>query len=283
MAETKKPASTRKPVKRGPTKAAALKALGITQEDLDTIKKVAAARELAEKTEAQQQAKQETYEALAERNEPVPADVQTEAKVVNPNAPKYVRNLRHVEVGFRLERQQGPGKKRTELKPRGQRGDLTKLQPGDEADANLQTQVAYDVVEIITAEEAQAIISKQSTNAQQAVHPALAMLRNPSGQEYGPNGFQGVREQESYTVAHLDPAQMQGRVDDRAVARGNPVVRVTETQVGPIGTGPIVDFTPPTAQVQDQIARQKGENAPQGPAAGLAPGVQVTVDPVQRT
>jgi hypothetical protein len=304
MAEDPKPAAKaakkatparKKTTRRGPTKAAALKALGLTQEDLDTLKAVAQAREVAAESDdrpaealasdpvnRQNLAAQTGEETVPVTLDPKLAKATEFTPEPDPNAPKYIRNLRGTDVGFRLERQQGPGKKRTDLKPRGMRGDLAKLQPGDESDANLQTQIAYNVVEVIGQEEAESVIAKQSTNQQQAVHPALAMLRNPKGEEYGENSFQGVQEEQSYTVAHLDPAQMQGKVDDKTVARGNPVVRVGETQQGPIGGGPIVDFTPPNVRA-DEIARQKGENAPQGPAAGLAPGVQVKIAPTERT
>src|SRR4051812_32863140 len=58
MATQKKPAAPtrKKTTKRGPTKAAALKALGLTQEDLNTLKTLAELRE----QNAEQRAKEPT-------------------------------------------------------------------------------------------------------------------------------------------------------------------------------------------------------------------------------
>jgi hypothetical protein len=120
----------------------------------------------------------------------------------------YVRNLRHVDVGFRLTRQQKQGEKRTNLKPRGSRGDMLQLQQGDLKDPELQTQVGYGLVEVIPEGEARAAISKQFTNQQTQVPAHIASLRNPKGEAYEQaNPVRIASDDEAYgvKVADLDP------------------------------------------------------------------------------
>jgi hypothetical protein len=272
----KKPA--RKPAaKRGPTKAAALKALGLTQADLDVLKQVAAAREA------------------------VTPDTTPDVKVQNPEPPVtakneapaptgfYARNLRNAEVHIRLTRQEKT-KKRLELKPRGQRGDLAKLQPEDVEDDELLANVGI-LVEIITAGEAKDILAKQLNNVQAAVHPAMAMLRNELGQPYRPENIRVEAEfnSQGQTVAYLTPQggeagalPSKGRagVDWAAIHGGQQPQQATAPSA--IGGNPAIisdGFAHPDPAAQaDAIARIKGL---EGPAAGIG-GLQVTVDPVQK-
>lgn len=285
--EATKPAAKKRPApKKGPTKAAALKALGLTQDDLATLRQVAQARELAEKTKTQQASKVEAFESITA---PVLSpSIAAMPAVVDDTL--FIRNLRNVEVGFRLERQQGAGKKRTELKGRGQRGDIKRIERTDLTDANLQTQISYGVVEVIGAIEANSVIAGQAHNQQQAVHPAMAMLRNELGQEYAPDSIRTEAEfnSQGVTVATLDPRQMQGQVPDKQVGRGEPVRRVApgNANVAQVGGNPAIlsdGFNPPDAAVQrDAAARQRLDGA-QGPEAGLPAGMRVTVEPTQRT
>jgi hypothetical protein len=181
---------TRKaPAKRGPTKAAALKALGLTQEDLDYLKE----RHEPPVTEAVAPTEQppEGYEfvssspELLRRKREAEDEARMQAEPVPNAAPThevhvpevetvptwYVRNLRNMEVSYRLTRQQKQGEKRTTLKPRGQRGDTARLDHGDLNDSELQTQLAYGLVEILPEGEALEVIRKQSFNSQVAQHP----------------------------------------------------------------------------------------------------------------
>lgn len=288
-ASAAKTSTRRKTTKRGPTKATALKTLGITKEDLEALQELkrareiaAAERELAEKTEIQQEAKQATVAALEAQDEPVPADLAADVNnVTSPQGPFFVRNLRNADVGLRLERQD-KGKKRFDLKPRGQRGDLQKLQNEDLDDDHLLQNIALGVVEVITAGEAKDIIEKQSKNIQAGVHPAMALLRNPKGEAYEQTQVPVVHDG-SYTVAYLEKQggeagalPDQGRGVDWEAARRGPV------NPG-IGGNPAIisdGFARPDAAAQaDAIARRKDL---EGPAAGLG-GVQVTVAPTERT
>jgi len=291
MAETPKPAakpaaSTRKKTtKRGPTKATALKALGLTKEDLELLAKVKAVRE-----QKQSPPTQPVYEAGSHTNAAKAAleAAEQESKAKAEEEPKagpfYARNLRNVEVGFRLARQD-KGKKRFDLKPRGQRGDLVKLQPEDLEDDTLINQVNYGVIEIITAAEAKAALEKQSTNAQQAIHPAMAMLRNELGQPYEPENIRTEAEfnSQGITVAQLKPVGGEfGEIEFDRANRGSFNRNQPVNNTAPGGNPAIISdgFARNDSAAQaDAVARRKDL---QGPEAGLG-GVSVVVEPTQRT
>lgn len=307
----------RKPAKKRstqPTKAQALKKLGLTQDDLDTLKELAAARaeraqpvepapvteterlqELQEKTEHQQAAKRAAALALQQAGLPVPQELSDETGVTVENKPDlwYARNLRGVEVRFRLSRQQGPNQKVRPLKPRGQRGDMFKLEPGDLEDPELQTQVAYGLVEVIPYAEAKAAIEKQGYNVQSAPHPALSALRTPTGKEYAEGAIRTEPEFNSQgtVVAHLDPVPNAPglgtvRTDARgAIDRSAPQEGVPNEPGRSLGGNPAI--------LSDGFAAMQGDNAKaaqadaiarrkdlEGPAAaGIG---RVSVDPVHR-
>lgn len=276
MAETRKPATTtrKKTTRRGPTKAAALKALGLTQEDLNILKQVAAARE-----EAAAYASGETKSVDLQPIEELPQPVnQPDPDAQTPNN-WFVRNLRYVQVGFRLTRQQDTKTKRTDLKPRGQRGDLAKLKEEDLQDDELLRQVNLGVVEIIPFGEAKKVLEGQATNQQQQGNPLHDALRNELGKPYdaGAIKLEPSYEDQGIVVAQLTPQggeagaiASQGRGVDWQAARnigGNPAI---------ISDG----FNPPDAAAQaDARARQKNV---EGPAAGLAEGIKVVVEPTRR-
>lgn len=302
MAETptaaKKPSATRKKTtKRGPTKAASLKALGLTQEDLDAIKQL---RELRVKNDTEVYSANVTSppgeyisnnEAAVEEEIPDALKTVEERKADHADEagqPLFVRNLRAVEVNYRLNSQQGQGKKRTELKPRGQRGDLTRLSDEDRGDPVLENQLAYGVIEIITLKEAKEIIAKQAQNQQQAVHPAMAMLRNELGQEYAPENIKVAPEfnSQGVVVAKLNPVA--GGYGELTVDRGGinregvPAQQPQQVHRSIGGNPAIISdgfARNDTAAQADAVARRKDL---QGPAAGLG-GVQVSVAPTQRT
>lgn len=279
MAETTKTSSPRKrtTTKRGPTKAAALKALGLSQDDLDTLKAVAAAREAAAQQQEEAPVEQPTPpEPIA--NEPQPVAL----PAPDPDQPVvfYARNLGSV-TRFRLSRQQDRTKRATELKPRGQRGDMLRLEPQDLNDPELITQVEYGLIEIITEAQARDIIRKQAHNIQQAVHPAMAALRNELGEEYPQDAVRVDVEYNSQgiTVAQLTPQgggagalPDLGRrgVDWNAIRQGQaaPVMQPVQNP----SPGRIVSdgFAKPDVAA-DMVARQKNL---EGPAAG---GVQRVV------
>lgn len=310
MATAKQQAAARKPTKRrGPTKAAALKALGLTQADLDAIKdlkelgaqhgaspmqsvpesvrEVAEDAGLAQKSKAQQRAKEATYDELVKQNSEIPADlardVESQRGVPNPastgaEGPQtfFIRNLRLVEVGIRLERQSDQKTKRIDLKPRGTRGDIKPLQEGDLQDSTLIANVELGVVEIITAAEAQKAIKNQVNNAQTAIHPAMAMLRNPLGEEYADGAVQGVEDyvDESVVVARLTPVGGEfGEIAFNRENRGS-FDRAPQEQGRSLGGNPhILSDGFAAARAADEVARSK---TVEGPAAGLG-GIQTVV------
>jgi hypothetical protein len=207
-----------------------------------------------------------------------------------------MRNLRDMEVNFRLSRQTESGKKRTHLEPRGRRGDIVKLEPEDLRDVELQTQVQYGLVEVIPEGEALEAIRKQYNNAQTSVPAHIAALRNPLGQEYDlPVRTLSDEEAMGYKVADLDPALMQGKLSDREIKAGggfaqpNLVGPVQNPSPGRIISDGFLDQTQTglgnsagdnerAAQV-DALARSKQF---EGPGAGLG-DVVVRVAPTQKS
>lgn len=302
----------KKPAKRGPTKAAALKALGLTQEDLDNLKALKELR--TEVNEAQREVERKDVQvsvALTPEAEEVtegrknfpdewsaaaPQAVGQDATPTNTEPVFYMRNLRGVEVSFRLTRQEDT-RKRTTLKPRGQRGDMQKLNPEDLKDSELRTQVAYQLIEIIPEGEALSAIDKQAYNASQpGVRPLEAMLVNSKGER--PDGGMTVKtddlpfEQQGITVARLNPQDnsptgelpSRGRGIDWEKARnigGNPAI--ISDGFADAGQQSTEAVDPRAAAVaRDAVARRRGGER-SGPSRGGLEGMKVTVDPVQKT
>jgi hypothetical protein len=264
-----------------------------------TAKKTTRAKSTTQKSspkKATSRAKTTTAKKRAPRKAaPKKTAAPVEQAVEQPQEPtRYAaRNLTGYEFGFRLERQSDKGKKRTDLKPRGQRGDFVILQDGDLDDPGLQDQVNVGAIEIITAAEATKIAQKQTTN-QQKVHPALAMIRNEYGEEYEEGAFHVDQsfEDQGVVVARLNDGQIavgRGGIDrtgqsgpepehSRGAGRlrrpgGAPASSSLATQVPTGGSNA-------TAANVDAKARIKGLG---GPSAGLPDGIQVTVAPTQQT
>lgn len=265
MTTSKKPSTgttaRKTTTKRGPTKAAALKALGITSEELEVIKSLREGVEAAKSFDGEK-AEVSAIEAAPEPREPI----------------FYMRNLRGMDLGFRLESQEGQGKKRTDLKPRGERGDMKKISKEDLHDANLATQVSFGLVEIITEYEALQIIEKQNTNISRAPS-VVSQLRNEKDEAY-PEGAVIVEpsfEDQGIVVAHLNP---QGGGAGEIPGQGRGGIDWQQARSGvqqnvPAGGNPAIISDGFAA---DAIARQKGL---EGPAAGLG-GVKVTVAPTEK-
>jgi len=305
MADAKKPS---RPRAKPPTKAQALKALGLTQEDLDVLKSlkegVEAARQFEGKNaeisaiEAESVASKEKLAATAEVTSASPAPFGTGVRDsigFHPDLSMgpvtetvwYARNARNVEVSYRLTRQKKMGERRTDLKPRGMRGDIVKLQPGDLEDAELQTQVAYGLIEIIPEGEALEAIKKQGYNATQQPHAPLNVLRNELGHPYSEDAIRVASHEEAhgYTVAKLDSnGSESGDLPSRGKA-GIDWEKARNLNIAPPGNPAIVSdgFAPqgPNAadMAKDALARQKNL---EGPGAGLGT-VAVVIEPTQRT
>lgn len=288
----KKPTTRRKTTKRGPTKKTALAALKLTQEDLDLLASVKKARE-TNKNPVSTRLHTTTsppgeYTSYNEGDEVGPNPEATTAPDVAQAF--YVRNCRNIENNFRLERQQKQGVKRFELKPRGQRGDLAKLKEGDLEDDGLITNVHLGTIEIITAAEAKAILEKQSTNAQQSIHPAMASLRNELGESYAPENIRVDPEYNSQgvTVARLKPVGGEfGEIQFDRANRGSftrepGVAPESQTNAQPVGNPHIISdgFARNDSAVQaDAVARRKDL---EGPEAGLGGITTVVVGTPER-
>lgn len=275
MAEAKKPA-VRKSAKRGPTKQASLKALGLTQDDLDLIK------DLKAKIEESGAILIATPEQAEPTSNPAYENVAASEATSTEEPTFYARNLRNMEFRMRLNRQK-ENVAPVPLKPRGQRGDMIKLEKSDLSDEHLIANVELDCIEIITAAEAARAIQGQLTNAQTAVHPAMAMLRNELGQEYAPGAVKGAEEyvDNSVVVAELNPvAGEYGEIQfDRQ--RGS-IARTTQAAGQAAESGRTLGGNP--ALISDGFAAQRAADKHarrkdlQGPAAGLPAGTQVRLD-----
>jgi hypothetical protein len=109
---------------------------------------------------------------------------------------KYYRNLRQVPVGLRLEESD----RKIQLAARGQRGDVAPLKKGEQNDPIYLGNVDM-LFEVITKEEADAVIEKQATNIQEArSHPAWDTIRRPDGEEY-----------DQKEITQEDPSLTQGK------------------------------------------------------------------------
>lgn len=301
MAERKKPA-------RGPTRAAALKALGLIPEDLETLKAVASIRDASTSDDERSQVEALLGHSLHIETEPDPPGqkqpaqgqlsdedaariVSEQRRHIPPEEPVwYMRNLRAMDVGFRLSRQNQEGAKRTNLKPRGQRGDMVKLDPNDLRDSELQTQIAFGLIEVIPEGEALAALKKQYTNAGNQIPPHIAMLRNERGEEYNlPVRTVTDEEAMGYKVADLDPGLMQGKLSDKEIKRdGGFAQNASQT---PTGGNPAIisdgfmaalqtDMGSDNAKQAEVDARLRAKQFEDRPEDNL--GVKVTVEPTQR-
>lgn len=158
---------------------------------------------------------------------------------------KFIRNVRHVQVGVRL----GTGR-RIDLRPRGERGDTVPVSEEEQQDEIFLGNIDL-LFELLGSEEAKKNIAKQATN-QQSVHPALAQMRNALGEEY--TGVVMVEEsnEERPVIAAVDSRGMITRF------------KAPGTVDKPM---PEVPSNIPPEQVSDWIARNSNL---EGPEAGLA-------------
>jgi hypothetical protein len=260
-----KPTPKKAPARKrtGPTRAQALKALGLTAADLDTLK---AFREFQEQQTAPQ---------------PV-------APVVKEDPQEYIRNITGSEVGVRFDRhgRAGSGNKRINLRPRGQRGDMVPIEPADKKDPVFNANLGR-IFELLDEEQAQRAYEGQTTN-QQAVHPALATLRNEHDEPYSQGAIkvEPVFEEQGIVVAEVstpDPSgetnKQAGKVERRDVGDVR-VYENLEPEHAKVPGSEDLSLPLDPERARDAIARQRGR---QGPSAGLHGITNVSVEPVQRT
>ncbi len=230
---------------------------------------------------AQQEAKVEQYNVLREKGLPIPAELRAEIDQVSTenseppeSAQRYIRNTNNSPFRLKLARHQ-PGQRGIVLQARGTRGDLSPIESEDLKDHILRDNLNAGFIEIITHAEATEVISKQTTN-QQAVHPAMAALRNELGQPYEQDAVTVGQspDEAAITVARLDDGQIAfdrqgiaGRIRERGESPGTPeYVAGAEPQHRPANEDP--------AYLSDLRARQRGHN----PADGLNVSVEPTVN-----
>lgn len=143
-----------------------------------------------------------------EERDVVIAQYLADQKVVEErdNQKRYVRNMSGAPFRMKLSRHTG-GQHGIALKPRGERGDISPLEDGDLEDMILRDNMALGLIEIVTESEAHGAMSKQTTN-QQAVHPALAALRNEKGDGGMTLNVDKSMEEQGIVVAQLEDGQI---------------------------------------------------------------------------
>lgn len=241
------------------------------------------------------------------------ADAAARVDVENrrPAGPIFIRNLREVPVRLRFgDKKDG---RTVNLQPRGMRGDLDRLKPGDEYDSALND--VGILFEVLTEAQVARVVQGQTTN-QQAVHPALAHLLTPTGepltggvvieQEFNEQGFAAggtiiVNGEHGSRVSIERPAapQQTGTSIDMAVAparaqlvgtQDRPVASVS-LAIDPVDQAAYVASQGGVAELmrRDALARQKGAQGPEAGLGGLAHAPLVatrfdegTLDPTTR-
>lgn len=197
--------------------------------------------------------------------------------------PKWVRNGYHAPFSIRLQRQDK--KERIDLQPRGQRGDMFPLQPGDESDHIMISNLQTGLIELIGDGQAKRIAEGQTTNIQQH-NTTLAMIVNETGEPINKLTVETEYNQQGVVVGYVDPnarpkAALGGlvRPDQAEQIRqfvptgGNPAIVSSG-----FGTGPQLTDTAKLA-VADKLARIKGaEGRPEDVLS-----LQVSVDPTVKT
>lgn len=252
----------------------------------------------------------ETYVSLKDLGLPIPEDlavpveewiekqVKAEEAVLEAGAaeaeavaeadakgPKYVRNLLTSPFHLRLQRQnQKDGIRRIELKPRGVRGDMHPLEPGDENDPTLAGSLGY--VEIIGFGTAKKVQEGQTHNIQKT-NTTLAMITNELGEPINKLTVETEYNQQGVTVAYIDPAQ-HAKLEQGEFGRSrSPLGDLTRQQPDlvshylPTGGNPaIVSQGPLTdnarAAVADKLARIKGRQGRPEEVLGLSVSVEPT-------
>lgn len=242
-------------------------------------------------------AEQQANNVSAQRHAEIVAEQrQNQIADANINGPFYVRNGFNGPFNIRLDRQ--TEKRRIQLKPRGEPGDLHPLKEEDLNDPVLRQNVSLGLCEVIPAGEAQQIINNQTNNMGQRVHAPLAVLRNEYNEAYKAGAVRVEAEfnSQGVTVAAVDPRALQGQMSDRELGGTRSTGGITRVQPGqpevtsgfvPTAGNPAIisqgGMSPEAqARAQADIAnRGRGDreaNFHRGPG-----DLTVTVDPVQRT
>lgn len=201
--------------------------------------------------------------------------------------PYFIRNIRQVPVRVRFSGKDGRSVK---LEPRGSRNDMMQLQPSEEYDSALND--IGLLFEALTAEQASKVIGQQATN-QQSLHPALAHLLSPTGEQMS-GGV--VVEEEAGSQGELVGTVHDQGPNEKNQKRQTVQRIVTEENVGPrrahiLGSQgnpiPSVSGSVPAEEqaafvqqqggiealmARDAQARQKGVEGPEAGLGGLSFG-----------
>lgn len=222
-------------------------------------------------------AEQRKAEEVAEAEGEIEAAAITKA---NEEGPKWVRNLLTSPFSLRLTRQDK--KQRIELKPRGVRGDMFPLEPGDENDHIIRANLGY--IEIIGDGTARKALEGQTHNIQKT-NSTLAMITNELGDPITKLVVETEYNQQGVVVGYVDPNE-QAKLERGEFGRSrSPLGDLTRQQPEqvlnfvPTGGNPaIVSQGPLTdnakAAVADKLARIKGRQGRPEDVLGLTVSVE---------
>ncbi len=252
----------------------------------------------------------ETYVSLKDLGLPIPEDlsrpveewiakqVKAEETVLEQGAaeqaavaaadaegPKWVRNLLSSPFSLRLTRQDK--KQRIELKPRGVRGDMFPLEPGDEHDHIIQANIGY--VEVIGDGTAKRALAGQTHNIQKS-NSTLALITNELGEPIKKLVVETEYNKQGVVVGYVDPNQQaklergefgksKSPLGDLTRQRPEQVSQFIPTGGNPaiVSQGPLTDNA--RAAVADKLARIKGRKGRPEEVLGLT----VSVEPTRTT
>ena len=193
--------------------------------------------------------------------------------------PKWIRNLYTSPFSIRLQRQSDTKTRRIELKPRGVRGDMFPLEPGDENDHILRANLGR--IEIIGDGTAKRV-SEGQTHHIQKTNTTLAMIVNEVGEPIKKLTVETEYNQQGVVVGYIDPnakakAPLGGILRPGEVpAEGDQVSHFVPTGGNPaiVSQGPLTDNA--KLAVADKLARIKGKQGRPEDVLGLTVSVEPT-------
>jgi hypothetical protein len=197
--------------------------------------------------------------------------------------PKWVRNLYTSPFSLRLQRQSDTKTRRIELKPRGVRGDMFPLEPGDENDHVLRANEGR--VEVIGDGTAKRVAAGQTHNIQKT-NTTLALIRNENDEPIKKLTVETEYNQQGVVVGYVD-SSAQAKLEkgefgkSRAVLgdlnrQPEQVLQFVPTGGNPaiVSQGPLTDNA--RAAVADKLARIKGRQGRPEDVLGLTVSVEPT-------
>jgi hypothetical protein len=211
-------------------------------------------------------------------------------KKADENGTKWIRNCFNGPFNLRLQRQDK--KQRIELKPRGLRGDMFPLEPGDESDHILITNLQQGLIELIGDGTARKVTEGQTHNIQKT-NTTLALIRNENDEPIKKLTVAQEYNSQGVVVGYIDPNQ-QAKIEKGEFGKSRSqlgdLARQPEqvSQFVPTGGNPAivssgyVQQSAPgltndaTLAIQDQLARIKGTQGRPEEVLGLSVSVEPT-------